>query len=122
MPQSVRDMIERRYQIQSGLELSELIENKLTKDEERIALLLIGSCFSLWRAAFLLDAKREGEDIATKGKAYLDVVLGDNNVTFYTDQKHADWTVGYYLNNAMYRLNEAHGSALGTRCGGGRPR
>jgi hypothetical protein len=60
-------------------------------------------CFSLWRAAFLLSAERGAEAIAN----YLEIVLRDNAVSFNTDRERSDWTVGYYLNNVIYRLADA---------------
>lgn len=45
--------------------------------------------------------------MAKHAKKHLATVLADNAVTFVTEQTTKNWTVGYYLNNAIYRLRDA---------------
>jgi len=108
-PKLVREMIHRRFKIQAaGVGLWALFD-QACEDEgnRRVALLLVGACFSLWRAAFQLAAESTGDKMEKHAKKHLATVLADNAVTFGTEQATKNWTVGYYLNNAMYRLRDA---------------
>jgi hypothetical protein len=69
--------------------------------------LLIGAGFSLWRAAFLSDISRSWPEIIDKGNDLLKTVLITNAVPFSTDRAVRDWMMGYYLNNARFRLATA---------------
>ncbi len=66
--------------------------------------LIIGAAFSLWRAAFLTDAKRDNSDVIVHGKEFIKLVAEDNMINYLNDKKTRNWTVGYYLNNARYRV------------------
>jgi hypothetical protein len=66
--------------------------------------LLVGASFSLWRAVFLLDADRASEKIADNALKFLRKFLQDNTIAYQTDRDRRDWSVGYYLNNARYRI------------------
>lgn len=66
--------------------------------------LLVGAAFSLWRAAFLVDAERDWPKILEKAETFLEAVVEDNTINYLQDKNTRNWTVGYYLNNARYRL------------------
>jgi len=81
-----------------------------------------GAAFSLWRAAFLLaekelkaDFRDENGDSVKKGrvqaaaKSFLYQVVRTNAINFPDDLRNAPWTAGYYINNAVYRVNEMQG-------------
>jgi len=81
-----------------------------------------GAVFSLWRAAFLLAEKElksdfrdeNGESIKTgrvqaAAKSFLHQVVRTNAINFPDDLRNAPWTAGYYINNAVYRVNEMRG-------------
>ena len=86
------------------------IQNKgaLRRDPSRsVFALLVGAAFSLWRAAFLSNAKRIWPKILNDANYLLDKVLKDNAITFQNELDMREWTGGFYLNNAKYRLVEA---------------
>jgi hypothetical protein len=65
---------------------------------------LVGAAFSLWRAAFLAETLREDAKIHESQEAFLEKLITDNSITFGDDKINRHWTVGYYLENAKYRL------------------
>jgi hypothetical protein len=71
--------------------------------------LLIGAAFSLWRAVFLVDTsnrKRESNELHKDAKDFLRKVIETNSILFGDDIKFRNWSSGYYVNNARYRLGE----------------
>lgn len=70
--------------------------------------LLIGAGFSLWRAAFLGDGELPELTTRERANAFLRVIVEDNAVPFSKDQANKEWTFGYYLNNAYFRLQLAY--------------
>jgi hypothetical protein len=64
--------------------------------------LLVGSAFSLWRAVFLAESPRDWQTIMDNADVFLKKLIRDNTI-LYQDDKNA-WSIGYYLNNARYRL------------------
>lgn len=66
--------------------------------------LLIGAGFSLWRAAFLSDARREWTRILEDATQLLERLVRDNAVAYPQDRETREWMAGYYLNNAQWRL------------------
>jgi hypothetical protein len=72
---------------------------------ERSALgLLVGSAFSLWRAAFLSNTHRDWDSIREHAQLFLQTVVRDNAITFQDDRRTQSFMVGYYLHNARYRI------------------
>jgi len=78
---------------------------------------LIGAAFSLWRAVFLANAKALNSEQDPEGKKrgprqkldkdaadFLKRVIDTNAISFVDDLRFGSWTVGYYLNNARFRL------------------
>jgi hypothetical protein len=105
-------IIQRRYEIQILLnDLYWFISEhraQIASDtiRRRIAGLLIGGTFSMWRAAFLVDvAKREWIDILEAGEGFLKKVIETNAIGFGDEYRSEQrtWVVGYYLNNARFR-------------------
>jgi len=72
--------------------------------------LIVGASFSLWRAVFLAEPKREWEGpggILDGAKDLLDKLLENNAILYSEEKKIEGWSVGYYLNNAYYRIHSA---------------
>jgi len=67
--------------------------------------LLIGAAFSLWRSVFLAEAERGWEKILEQAEKFLKTVIEDNAINYTQDKTMRDWSVGYYLNNARYRVD-----------------
>ena len=67
--------------------------------------LFVGAGYSLWRAAFLVDATREDTTITSSAQDLLAKVVAENTITFQDDRRMRNWTVGYYLNNARHRID-----------------
>ena len=65
---------------------------------------LVGAGFSLWRGAFLIDAKRKPPEINEAGTELLKRLVRHNAVGYTQDRQMKDWMSGYYLNNAQWRL------------------
>jgi hypothetical protein len=76
----------------------------LNKDAASIFGLLLGTTFSLWRAAFLADETRSKRSVLDDAQKFLEFLVRDNAIGYAQDQKAKNWTVGYYLNDARYRL------------------
>lgn len=66
--------------------------------------LFVGAGFSLWRAAFLVDADRSGDSITSDAQDLLAKLIAENTISFQDDRRMRNWTVGYYLNNARHRI------------------
>jgi hypothetical protein len=69
--------------------------------------LLLGSAFSLWRAAFLVKGTRQRSDLNEHALEFLDKLLWDNAINYPQDRDTHAWTGGYYVNSAALRLREA---------------
>jgi hypothetical protein len=80
---------------------------------------LIGAAFSLWRAVFLAETFRDDVSIHGSQENFLEKVITDNAIGFNDDKQNRHWTVGYYLENAKFRLSnaigyvESHATAFG---------
>jgi hypothetical protein len=71
------------------------------------ALLLVGAEYSLWRAVFFVYATRDWEHAVEQAAEFLEKVVRDNAINYPQDSATKDWSVGYYLNNAYFRLRDA---------------
>jgi hypothetical protein len=78
------------------------------ENSQRLFVYLVGSAFSLWRAAFLSNTKRSWDMILDDAQKLLHRVIGDNAVAYPQDKETKEWMGGYYLNNARFRLVQAH--------------
>jgi hypothetical protein len=68
--------------------------------------LLVGAGFSLWRAAFLVTrTTSEWPDVLDQAESFLKRLVEDNWISFDREDRARDWTSGYYLNSARYRLH-----------------
>ena len=72
--------------------------------DRKIFNLLIGIAFSLWRAAFLINANRTSDSIVEKADFFLHKLLADNTIGYSQDVAACEWMSGFYLNNARLRL------------------
>lgn len=110
-PDHLRWLIEGRAANQkSGLKLLTLIE-KYTEAAQSIELLhttqlLVGTCFSLWRAVFLADKTGTRSAVLEDAKSFLGKMLTDNAITYPQDRSAREWTFNYYANNAKSALYE----------------
>lgn len=68
---------------------------------------LVGSAFSLWRAATLSDTTRSWDAILDDAQKLLHRLIHDNAVAYPQDRDTKEWMGGYYLNNARFRLLRA---------------
>lgn len=69
--------------------------------------LLVGTAFSLWRAAFLSDLKWTWSAIIGDANKLLERLVQDNAVAYPQDRDTREWMGRYYLNNAKWRLIRA---------------
>lgn len=67
---------------------------------------LVGAAFSLWRAAFLTDVedKRPPKEVQESIRKFLHPLIRDNIINFAQDRDSSNWSVGYYLSNANFRI------------------
>lgn len=87
-----------------GQNNKEVLEHDREKQE--LFTFLVGTAFSLWRAAFLSRTDRTWEKMYKGANDFLETVINDNAVGYSTDVKTREWMGGYYLNNAQFRLLE----------------
>jgi hypothetical protein len=71
----------------------------------------LGAAFSLWRAVFLIadhDVERrlDNPDLDAHAKRFLERVIRTNAINFVDDLRFQEWSSGYYVNNARYRVTE----------------
>jgi len=79
-------------------------------ESRRLFGLLVGASFSLWRAVFFAQLERDwvGNDgILSGAKDLLEKVLENNAILFGDEKRIEGWSVGYYLNNAYFRIERA---------------
>jgi hypothetical protein len=65
---------------------------------------LIGAAFSLWRAVFLADKRRDYEAAQAGQEDFLERLITTNIITFEADKANSAWSVSYYLENAKMRI------------------
>jgi hypothetical protein len=110
-PHRLRWLVERRSEVQGLLlELHTFLQmHRGTLDKNELdraaAELLVGAAFSLWRAVVLFDAHRDIQIVLDDAEDFLDKLLRDNMVDYEREHRMKPWTVGYYLNNARFRLD-----------------
>lgn len=66
--------------------------------------LSVGAGFGLWRAVFLIDPERTRPTVPEKAKQFLQVLIADNTIGYPQETRTREWTAGYYLNDAYFRL------------------
>lgn len=72
--------------------------------ERSIFGLFAGAAFSLWRAAFYIPPDKNWEKTLLRINNMLERVVRNNAFTYESEKAFEDWTGGFYLNNARYRL------------------
>ena len=80
------------------------ITDKSNPVSQQTYTLLVGAAFSLWRAAFLSDATRKSHNITEDATKLVKRLIQDNAVAYPQDRDTREWMVGYYINNAIWRL------------------
>jgi hypothetical protein len=104
---------ERHRVLMSASRLLALVHEKkeaFSKDQnaEDVAGLLIGAAFSLWRAVFLApNVPTTGQAIIDQGAEFLEKFLRDNSIGYGDERTNREWSFGYYLNSARFRLFHA---------------
>lgn len=106
-----RWLVEQRARIQVLLlRLSEatgtMLARKRNRIERSIFMDLIGIGFSLWRSAFYAASTRSPENVDEAAKKFLHALVADNAIAYAQEKFSSQWTGGYYLNNALFRLVE----------------
>jgi hypothetical protein len=80
---------------------ADLVNNRAARST---FLLIVGSAYSLWQAVFLAKRHRSTAEIVRHAAVFLEAVVRDNTVANSADRELLEWSAGYYLNNARYRL------------------
>ncbi len=70
--------------------------------------LMVGTVYSLWRAVFLTNAIRDWTTILGSGEKFLQTLIADNAIAYTQERDNRNWTVGFYINNAKYRILEIY--------------
>jgi hypothetical protein len=63
---------------------------------------LLGVGFSLWRAVFQAGKALDRDVNFERGRIFLNEIIRNNAAVYYTELN--SWSLGYYLNNARFRL------------------
>jgi hypothetical protein len=107
-------LIGERTRVQTGAcELLGLIQKNTAalsddKNAEDVAGLMIGAAFSLWRAIFLAPKNPTTRiGMIGKGSTFLEKFLRDNSISYGDEKTNREWSFGYYLNSARFRLFHA---------------
>jgi hypothetical protein len=79
---------------------------KIRKHHEyvNIAQGLVSISFSLWRAVFLSDTFGDMHRTLEDAEDFLGKLILDNAISYPQDRNAREWTFGYYVGNAHYRL------------------
>lgn len=112
-PKQAEEVVERRRKNQESLctlfriaEARHAILSTTANEawERDVFHLLVGAGFALWRSAFLCHAARTPPILLGQATALLNLLLRDNAFTYPNERTTKEWTVGFYLNDARYRL------------------
>lgn len=76
----------------------------VSKKYQSISQIMIGINFSLWRAVFLNHSQTDYSISHEDAVLFLETVIRTNSIGFSQDEKYRNWTFGYYVNGAKYRL------------------
>ena len=68
---------------------------------------LVAIAFSLWRAAFLAEKKRDWDLVNVDLALALEKLIEDNSFLYPDEKNFGSWTVTYFLNNARLRMFHA---------------
>ena len=79
-------------------------KDNMNGDEWEIFSALVGSTFSLWRAAPHCDYQRDEHKFKINAFDLLDILKGKEKIEFTQEIENQEWMVGYYLRNSYSRL------------------
>jgi hypothetical protein len=82
----------------------------LRSDAGWVAGWLLGVGFSLWRAVFQAGHALDRDHNFERGRIFLNEIIRNNAAAYSTELN--SWSLGYYLNNARFRLIAAHGRII----------
>jgi hypothetical protein len=89
-----------------ALRLRELMKTSMVEDGPTAGALrsLVGVSFALWRAVFLAHRTGKAELRNKDATSFIEKMVTTNAITFSDDHKLREWTFGYYIDDALYRL------------------
>ena len=99
--------------------LQKLPTENTTPIVQKATMKCVGAAFSLWRAVPLVNDLNV-EDTVGQAKSYIAKVLADNAILYGDDKRMRAWSFGYYVNNAIYRIDEVLKSLPELACEAGR--
>ncbi len=109
-PEHLEWLVSKRADIQRLLlRIHQLADRDGAADNDHRTAVLhwsIGISFSLWRAVFLLDRKRDRATTHEEALQFLEALIEDNIVPYGLDKRTGAWSGGYYLQSAFLRLRE----------------
>jgi hypothetical protein len=71
---------------------------------------VLGACFSLWRSVFQASEFSQSYLPVKEGKEFLEALIKNNAATYSTELNA--WSLEFYIENAVYRLNAARALAI----------
>jgi hypothetical protein len=84
--------------------LNDAVKNLENDKAFKIYNLLVGSSFSLWRAAFLTTDNRSEKDTFDNGVKVLINLIKHNSINYSEEFRQQNWVMGFYLNNSKLRI------------------
>jgi hypothetical protein len=104
-----RWLVENRSKVQERLlaldELAPLVVKSKAIAARALFNMMVGVSFSLWRAVFLIQTDYDLDSEHDHAVELLGILVETNAVGFPQDKQTANWTAGYYINNAAFRLH-----------------
>jgi hypothetical protein len=111
-PAHLEWLVTRRSEIQADLldiyKLTVSCRDEFSKNLAALGFshLMVGAGFSLWRAVFLGNVTLSQDIVAGKAEEFLLTLIEDNAIGYPQDRRMQEWTFGYYVNNAAFRIGE----------------
>jgi len=101
----INSLVKNRNNIQDALfRVYELFNNGKLDRASKTGQLLVGIGFCLWRAVFLAKSTRDFNTAGSDAMEFLKHLMRTNAVSFSTEDKYSEWTFGFYLGGAQYRI------------------
>jgi hypothetical protein len=101
-------LVENRSNIQTRLLELDKVDDAMSKGGashlDPFFNMMVGVAFSLWGAVFLIRTDYDRKSEHAHARELVGILIETNVVGFPQDQKTANWTSGYYINNAALRL------------------
>ena len=101
-------LVKQRSEIQNHLLLVLKSFEVLDEEHSTHLQLVLGVGFSLWRSVFLANVGSGADKIAPHARDFLKKLIKDNTITYPFESETHAWTFGYYLNNALFRIDFLH--------------